>query len=59
MPAPKFTSRNYYEAAQEQLATALRLQEFGEYWAAHYFAGSAVESILRALSVTDDDSFDS
>ena len=58
MPAPKFSRRSYYNGAQEHLALALRLREGGEHFAAHYFAGVAVESILRALSTEDDQTFD-
>lgn len=37
---------------------AFRHNDQEEYFSAHFFAGVAVESILRALSVKDGDSFD-
>lgn len=37
---------------------AVRLREHGEYFAAHYFAGIAVESILRSLSNKAGEPFD-
>ena len=55
---PTFTPRNYFDAAQEQLGMSARLREQEEYFAAHFFAGSAVESILRSLSVRDGGSSD-
>ena len=60
MPSPKFTPRNYLNAAQEHLGFArqLLLQSNPQYFLAHYFAGIAVEDILRALSVKEGDSFD-
>jgi HEPN domain-containing protein len=56
--APKFTPRSYYNAAQEHLGVAIRLREQGEHFAAHFFAGIAVESILRSLSIREGESFD-
>jgi len=56
--SPKFTSRSYYDAAREHLGLAARLREEGEHFAAHYFAGIAVESILRSLCVKDGGSAD-
>ena len=58
MPAPKFTPRSYFDAAQEHLSLSIRLYEQGEYFTAHFFAGIAVESILRSLSVAPGESFD-
>ena len=58
MPAPKFTPRNYFNAAQEHLGLAVRLREQGEYFTTHFFAGIAVEDILRALSVKEGETFD-
>jgi HEPN domain-containing protein len=59
VPAPKFTRRSYSSAAQEHLGLAVRLREQGEYFAAHFFAGIAVESILRSLSGREGESWDS
>lgn len=59
MAEVKFTSRAYYNAAQEHLKRAVSLRAQGEHFAAHYFAGVAVEAILRAVSVKDGESFDS
>src|SRR5258706_5569934 len=53
-----FTPRKYFATAQEHLGMAARLHEIGEYFASHYFAGIAVESILRALSVREGEPFD-
>ncbi len=58
MAAPKFTPRSYYNAAQEHLGLAVRLREQGEHFTAHFFAGIAVESILRSLSVREGEPFD-
>lgn len=58
LPPPKFTPRSYCSVAQEHLGLAVRLREQGEHFAAHFFAGVAVESILRALSVRDGEPFD-
>ncbi|MCW3098398.1 MAG: hypothetical protein JWL77_4016 [Chthonomonadaceae bacterium] len=60
MPVPKFTTRTYFSAAKEHLGFArqLLLQSQPQYFVAHYFAGIAVEDILRALSVKEGDSFD-
>jgi hypothetical protein len=43
-----FTAQAYHGAAIEHLALAMRLADAREYLAAHYFAGVAVEAILRA-----------
>ena len=51
MAALTFTRRSYFNAAQEHLSMAVRLREQGEYITAHFFAGIAVEAILRTLSV--------
>ena len=59
MAVVTFTPRSYFNAAQEHLGLAVRLREQGEYFTAHYFAGIAVESILRALSVREGEPFDS
>ncbi len=58
MAVAKFTSRSYYESAREHLGLAVRLREEGEHFASHYFAGIAVESILRSLCVIDGGSAD-
>ena len=58
MPAPKFTPRNYFNAAREHLALAARLREQGDHFTAHFFAGVAIEDILRALSVKEGEPFD-
>ena len=60
MPAPKFTPRIYFNAAQEHLGFAGQMlrQSQPQYFVAHYFAGIAVEDILRALSVKEGESFD-
>ncbi|HZO91967.1 MAG TPA: hypothetical protein VFB38_26860 [Chthonomonadaceae bacterium] len=54
-----FTPRSYFNAAQEHMGMAAQLLRQRQYFAAHYFAGIAVESILRALSVKEGDPFDS
>ena len=61
MAFPKFTPRSYYSAAQEHLGIAGQMlrQSQPQYYVAHYFAGLAVEDILRALSVKEGDTFDS
>jgi hypothetical protein len=58
--ALKFTPRSYFNAAKEHLGYArqMLLQSQPQYFVAHYFAGIAVEDILRALSVKEKDSFD-
>lgn|GEM_PF-1269830 len=56
---PTFTSRNYFNSAQEHLGLTAQLIRQQQYFASHYFAGLAVEEILRALSVKEGDSFDS
>ena len=53
-----FTSRSYFNAAREHLGTASRHNEHAEYFSAHFFAGVAVESILRALSSKGGEPFD-
>lgn len=60
MPAPKFTPRNYFNAAQEHLGVARQslTQTQPQYFVAHYFAGLAVEEILRALSIKEGETFD-
>lgn len=58
MPVPKFTPRSYYNAAKEHLSLAIRLREQGDHFISHFFAGIAVESILRSLSVKEGDQFD-
>jgi HEPN domain-containing protein len=55
----RFTARSYYSAAQECLQMAVRLMRAKEYVAAHFYAGTAVECILRAHSPTDTGTFDS
>ncbi len=58
MAVPKFTPRSYFNAAKEHLGMAVRLEEKEEYFAAYYFAGIAVEAILRALSGRSGEPFD-
>ena len=60
MATPKFTPRNYFNAAQEHLGLAGQMlrQAQPQYFVAHYFAGIAVEDILRSLSVKEGESFD-
>jgi HEPN domain-containing protein len=57
---PKFTPRNYFSAAKEHLGIARQslTQTQPQYFVAHYFAGLAVEEILRALSIKEGDTFD-
>jgi hypothetical protein len=54
-----FTSRSYFNAAQEHLGMAAQLLRQKQHFAAHYFAGMAVEEILRACSMKEGSSFDS
>ena len=60
MPIPRFTPRSYFNAAQEHLGLARQTlsQSQPQYFTAHYFAGIAVEDILRALSVEEGEPFD-
>ena len=57
MPDVRFTPRSYFNAAQERLGEAVQLHQSRQYFAAHYFAGIAAESILRAISVQPGDEF--
>ena len=59
MPDVHFTARNYLIAAQEHLGLAAALLRGNHYSVAHYFAGVAVECILRAHSVSPSGTFDS
>lgn len=59
MAEVKFTPRSYFNAAQEHLGMAAHLLRQRQYFAAHYFAGIAVESILRALGVREGEPFNS
>ena len=59
MAQVNFTSRSYFNASQEHLSMAAQMLLDGQYFAAHYFAGIAVESILRANSVTQAGTFSS
>ncbi len=59
MPEVKFTRRSYYHAAQEHLDMAIALIDAQQYFAAHYFAGVAIEAILRAYGGREDETFDS
>lgn len=54
----KFTKRSYYNVAQEHLVLAIELHRSHQYFASHYFAGVAIESILRAYCNEGGDSFD-
>jgi hypothetical protein len=60
VPVPKFTPRSYFNAAREHLGIArqMLLQAQPQYFIANYFAGLAVEDILRALTVKDGEPFD-
>jgi hypothetical protein len=60
LPAPKFTPRGYFNAAQEHLGIARQMlpQSQPQYFVAHYFAGIAVEEVLRAMSSKEGDPFD-
>ncbi len=56
----RHTAETYREAAGEQLKLAIQLHtELGEYGAAHYWAGVAVECMLRAYRLREDPQFDS
>lgn len=54
----KKTQCGCYLAALERLALARQLESKAEHFAAHYFAGIAVECIRRALSVNPGEPFD-
>src|SRR5580704_15458091 len=58
MAQVKFTPHSYFNAAQDHLGLAVRLREQGEHFTAHFFAGIAIECILRALSVREGEPFD-
>ena len=47
-----FNAHTYYRASFERLGLATRLLAAHEYGAAHYFAGIAVEPMLRAHGAT-------
>lgn len=53
------TAETYREAAREHVALALELNDTGRYGAAHYWAGLAVECMLRAYSLRQTPVFDS
>jgi HEPN domain-containing protein len=54
------TADTYREAAKEHVVLAQRLhEELGEYGAAHYWAGLAVECMLRAYRVAQEPQFSS
>lgn len=55
----KFRPEHYLEAAQEKIQDARRLHEDLKYPAAIYFAGVAVECLLRAYKTRKDPNFDS
>lgn len=59
MPELKFTRQLYPSAAKEHLGRAIQLDLDSRYFESHYFAGVAVECVLRALGARDGDSFDS
>ena len=54
-----FTPPRYYQAAQNHLAMAKELQEAQQHFAAHYFAGVAIECMLRAHGAPAGGAFDS
>ncbi len=53
------TAEKYREAAREHVEVARRLDQTRHYGAAHYWAGLAVECMLRAYCVREDPVFDS
>jgi HEPN domain-containing protein len=53
-----FRSEHYLEAARERVLSAFRLYESSRYAGAIYFAGVAVESLLRAYRVRKTNEFD-
>jgi hypothetical protein len=55
----RFTAHTYYRAALDHLGRATRLVACREYFASHYFAGIAVESVLRALAMRRGEPFSS
>ena len=59
MPEVKFTRHSYYDVAQEHLRMTVKLIDAQQHVAAHYFAGVAVESILRAYGGQEGATFDS
>ena len=54
----KSTAETYHEACLEHIETAGQRHEAGEYYLCHYFAGLAVECMLRAY-LRNADKFDS
>ena len=59
MADTQFTAQTYYRAGFERLSLATRLLAAHEYGAAHYFAGIAVESMLRAHALRRGEPFSS
>ena len=60
MADTEFTAHSYRDAAQEHLSEARFLHhEARRYYLAHYWAGVAVECILRAHGLLEDDAFTS
>jgi len=60
MPDTKFTAHSYRDAAQEHLSQARFLHHIAKcYSLAHYWTGVAVECILRAHGLLEDDEFTS
>lgn len=60
MADTKFTAQSYRNAAQEHLSQARFLHhQSRQYYLAHYWSGVAVECILRAHGLLEDDEFTS
>ena len=59
MADTNFTPPRYYQAAQNHLAMARELHEAQQHFAAHYFAGVAIECMLRAHGAPAGVTFDS
>lgn len=58
MADTEFTAQSYRDAAQEHLSEARFLHhQAHRYYLAHYWAGVAVECILRAHGLLEDDEF--
>ena len=58
MADTEFTAHSYRDAAQEHLSEARFLHyDAHRYYLAHYWAGVAVECILRAHGLLEDDEF--
>ena len=59
MPDINFTPQRYYQAAQKHLRLTVDLMGENQYFAAHYFAGIAIECMLRASGTPAGGAFDS